>query len=318
MSVSNDQLQTSDEKSDVSAPVLVRELDVDAIARDANVIAVGPRRCGKTEVVASLVTRLEFKNVCVATDSARNRYASTFGGDHVHPLADNRADIMRQREGADCLILDGVVRAIDVRGHVHHAHGKFCIVSTQAVTDIRPDVRGNADLVVVGKTSFKKEVANLFRAWPIPDFDEARWCLLLSAVTATRGEPHRFLVMDRTPEDGVQLSWYRAPWPPAPPKSSPSENKGAIQSDRKTQVTFLPRMRFPVGLCRPLLPIALMSHVALMLRVRDAIRLYTVNTTMYRHSAAHLRRVPTYECRTRHTGNIILVTTRPTPMYDCP
>jgi hypothetical protein len=52
-----------------------------------------------------------------------------------------------------------------------------------------------------------------------------------------------------------------------------------------------------------------------MLRVRDAMRLYAVNTVMYRHGIAHIRHIPTYECRTVHPGNIILVTMRPTPLY---
>jgi hypothetical protein len=141
---------------------------------------------------------------------------------------------------------------------------------------------------------------------------------LLTTVTLAPDEPYRGLVLNRTHRDGARLAWYRAPWPPALATTSSSETETDVKSSVKKQIRFLPRTRSPPGQRAPLLPVALLSHVALMLRVRDAMRLYATSTTVYRHGAAHLRRLPEYECRTHHPGNITIAKMRPTPVYACP
>jgi hypothetical protein len=247
------------------ASVLVRELNVDVIPRDAVCIVVGPRMSGSTGIAQSLLARFKFKNICVRADGSRHSYVSLLGENRVHPLTIEPAELATHTRDADCLVLEDVVRDDDVPEHVNLAHGKFCIVVVKSARNMRPDVRGRADIILVGNGLGKKDRLDVFHAWSIPDFDDTRWALssfddtrwalLLAAVTTTPDEPRRILVIDRSSVSvGVQLAWYRGSWLPVPPKTSSTSSK--IQphvSDAKTPLTSLSHTRFPLSeVLRPL------------------------------------------------------------------
>jgi hypothetical protein len=174
------------------------------------------------------------------------------------------------------------------------ASDKVRIVTATGPTIYPKALRLALDHVFVRVTGPRYDEMNQSHVLGSTVVDKDRWRDLVAAVCQTSP---RFLVVSRTSDSPV-FSWYTPNTESALPKT-------------------VVRHVFDTTGSRPFLPIVLVSRLALLLDLPDAVALYSTSKALYRHGTAHFSRT-VYEQHTVHPGNIVVVRTRIPPRFVAP
>ena len=303
-------------------PLVVKEWDLASLPCDVHIHVTGGPRCGKTVVAMSLISKVltdkalvdktladktltEEPHILCGDERHVAQYAATMGSQHVM-LVTAPTNIPAKLEW---VVLDGVRResmrhTCFTRQVASRVSTLFVYNDSAALTE--PAVCGQADIVLLGSPT---TAPCLTRAHWLSAISLPQWYALLSAVTA---DPYRFLVIDRRPLRSV-YGWYRAPYPRGEAAESKSESNS---SDSSTSPPIIQKRRtIPHVTCVGVLALAhdAMLHMTPMLRMSEAMRLFSTCHLLRGYRVAHALRVPRYEHVEQHPGGITIVDVRWTP-----
>ena len=268
----------------------LREWDVRGAEADAQVGVFGFRRCGKTIAAQSIVRKIGCKNVCVLSPDPGGMHAAAFGAARGVPTL--AVPLYAQADG---VIVDDMHydRAV-MRLLAPCERGKPRVLTARHARQFYARTRDNFDYALLGCDYSGGSSDDNRGAFCTPEMSKTRWHHLVAAASRDPTKRYRFLVCCRTMKQPV-YSWYEA--------------HGAERREVRVRRVFGPRRS------GAFLQPDLVSRVASLLPLRDAVSLYSVQTALYDHGARHIARRPPYEHRVAYPGNIVVVTMRAPPTY---